>query len=57
MVPVGTREELRVFAAKKDTTVQAVAALALITGLRAVKLMPEQKLARLLQPDGRRKPA
>lgn len=57
MVPEGTREELRLFAVKKDTTVQAVAALAIVTGLRAVKAMPEKQLQKLLQPDGRRKTA
>lgn len=54
IVPEGTRKELKDFANKQDTTVQAVAALAIATGLKAVKAMPAKQLAKLLQPDGRR---
>lgn len=55
VVPEETRKEIRQLAVQQDSTVQAVAALAIDTGMRAIQKMGKKALSELLQPDGRRR--
>ena len=50
-----TRKAIRHLATERDSTVQAVAALAIDLGLKEIHRMPKRTLAEMLQPDGRRK--
>lgn len=55
VVPEETRKTIRHLAAEQNSTVQAVSALAIETGLLAISKMPAKRLRDLLQPDGRRR--
>lgn len=55
VVTEDTRKALRFLAAEESATVQAVTAAAINAGLKAIQNLPSGKLARMLQPDGRRK--
>lgn len=57
VVPEDTRKAIRHLAAERDSTVQAVASLAIDLGLKEIGRMPKRTLAELLQPDGRRRPS
>ncbi len=57
VVPEKTRKAMRHLAADHNTTVQAVAALAIARGMDAIRGMGKPALQESLQPDGRRKPA
>ena len=57
VVPEETRKEIRKLAVQQDSTVQAVAALAIDTGMKEIKRMGKKELSELLQPDGRRRTA